>query len=160
MAPFDPNAIFDVLLRRDVDFVLIGGLAGLAHDAGWPTYDADILIATHADNLARVLAALTDLHAEYDTPHRPPIRPDLARIRASTGPQLFRTRHGRLDVLKEAGGETYETLMVDALAVQQQDRAVRYASLEALLRMKRAAGRPKDVAGIAAIEKALGRRER
>ena len=50
--------------------------------------------------------------------------------------------------------------MVDALAVQQHDRVVRYASLEALLRMKRAAGRPKDVAGIAAIEKALGRRER
>lgn len=40
MAQFDPNAIFEALLRREVDFVLIGGLAGLAQDAGWPTYDA------------------------------------------------------------------------------------------------------------------------
>ncbi|MBZ0116284.1 MAG: hypothetical protein K8H88_04800 [Sandaracinaceae bacterium] len=138
---------------------MIGGLAGIAQGAGWPTYDADVVIETEDDNYARVVAALDELQAVYDTPHQPPIRPDLGRMRSLTGPQLFRTRHGRLDVLKEAGGETYATLVVDAAEVLQHGHLVRCASLEALLRMKRAAKRPKDAAGIAAIEAAIRRRD-
>lgn len=40
-ARFDPGVIFAALTRRDVRFVVIGGLAGAAQGAGWPTFDAD-----------------------------------------------------------------------------------------------------------------------
>ncbi|MCC6873607.1 MAG: hypothetical protein IT378_04790 [Sandaracinaceae bacterium] len=86
-------------MAHDVRHIVIGGLAGIAQGAGWPTYDADVVIETEDDNYARVVAALDELQAVYDTPHQPPIRPDLGRMRSLTGPQLFRTRHGRLDVL-------------------------------------------------------------
>jgi len=144
-AVFEPRAIVSTLARHEVRFVAIGGWAASVQDAGWPTLDVDIVVATDAHNMPLLRAALEELRAEYDTPHRPPIRPDLSRLTTLAGPQLFRTKHGRLDVLKEAGGETYESLITDAVEVEQNERVVRCASLAALVRMKRAANRPKDL---------------
>ena len=36
-------------------------------------------------------------------------------MRSATGALLFRTNSGRLDILKEVSGETYETLTTDAV---------------------------------------------
>lgn len=134
---FDPDAILSALRRHQVEFVLIGGLAGGA-------------------NLARLDAALRQLSAEYDTFHQPPILPEMRRLQSAHGPQLFRTRYGRLDVLKEAGGETYETLQRDASEITAYGATMLCASLAALLRMKRAANRPKDQAAIARLKEVLG----
>ena len=155
---FRPEAIFECLARHEVEFIVIGGLAGIAQGAGWPTKDADVVVEISDANLTRLLAALHELRAEYDTFHQPPIAPDRALVFGSHGPQLFRTQHGRLDVLKEAGGETYETLRVDAVESEQYGTTIRCASLDALLRMKRAANRPKDQTAIARIEEALEKR--
>jgi hypothetical protein len=157
-AAFDPGAIFECLARHGVDHIVIGGLAGIAQGAGWPTYDADIVVETSEANLRRLLGALSELEAEYDTLHVPPIRAHERIVVTATGPQLFRTKHGRLDVLKEAGGETFQTLTVDAVDSEQFGLVLRCASLEALLRMKRAANRAKDRAGIARIEDVLRQR--
>ena len=85
------------------------------------------------------------------------VQPDEKRLRAMPGPQLFRTRLGRLDVLKEAGGDTFASLGLDAQTAVLDGIPVRYASLTALLRMKRAANRRKDREGIRLIEEALRR---
>ena len=154
-AKFEPDAIFASLVRHEVRFVLIGGLAGGARGAAWPTFDADILIEDSEENLVRLDTALRELGAQYDTPHQPPLLPDLRLLSSGNGPQLFRTRHGRLDVLKEAGGEPYETLLRAASELDVHGAVIRCASLAALLRMKRAANRPKAQAAIAKIEAAL-----
>ena len=152
---FEPDEILACLARHEVELILVGGLAGVAHGAGWPTYDVDVVVRVDEANLERLLGALAEIRAEYDTFHQPPLVPDPQRLRRGTGPQLFRTTHGRLDVLKEAGGETYETLSIDAMEVEQPGHSVRCASLSALLRMKRAANRPKDRAAIPKLEEAL-----
>lgn len=156
---FEPEAIFAALVHHRVRFILIGGLAGGARGAGWPTFDADILIDDEEENLGRLGAALLQLGARYDTFHQPPLLPDQRLLRSATGPQLFRTRHGRLDVLKEAGGETYESVARDASEVEVHGAVMPCASLAALLRMKRAANRPKDQPAIAKIEAALREQE-
>ena len=158
-ATYDPIAILSTLIAHRLRFVAIGGWAAGVQDAGWPTYDVDIVIANDDENLVHLVAALVELGAAYDTFHQPPLRPDLRLVRQGTGPQLFRTRHGRLDVLKEAGGETFETLIEDAVETRQAGHLVRCASLEALLRMKRAANRPKDQPAIAKIEARLRERD-
>ena len=140
-----------------MDFVLIGGLAAQIHGVALTTLDADIVIACTEANYEALARALTELGAEFDTFHQPPIRPDMARLRSATGALLFRTRHGRLDVLKEAGGETYETLRRNATRVG--DEGVLCASLEAIARMKRAANRPKDRLVLPRIETVLGARQ-
>lgn len=141
---FEPEIIFEALTRHQIRFIVIGGFAGLAHEVGWQTFDVDTVIDPAEDNLERLLAALLELEAVYNTLHWPPIRPELHRLRDYTGPQLFRTKHGRLDVLKEAGGETYESLTKDAISLRLGAIEVACASLPALVRMKRAADRPKD----------------
>ncbi len=153
---FRPDAILECLLDNEVRFIVIGGLAAFAQGAGWPTQDADIVVDCAEGNLRRLLIALSELEAEYDTLHRPPIRPNWRLLSGSTGPQLFRTKYGRLDVLKEPGGETYGSLSEDAVAAELHGSIVRCASIDALLRMKRSANRPKDRAGIDAL---LKRRE-
>lgn len=159
LAAFDPTRVFAALRDQRVEFVAIGGWAAGAQGAGWPTLDVDVVVQVTEPNLVALSNALATLGAEYDTPHQPPIRPDLERLRQLTGPQLLRTKYGRLDVLKEAGGETYDSLVVDAVVVEQDGQGVLCASLSALLRMKRAANRPKDAAGVRLLEEALRRRE-
>ena len=156
---FEPAPLFACLERHQVDYIVIGGLAGFAHGAGWPTYDADIVVERSPQNLSRLLVVLRDVDAIYDTFHQPPLRPDERLLALGSGPQLFRTKYGRLDVLKEAGGETYDSLLSDAVASQLYGVVVRCAGLEALLRMKRAANRPKDQPAIAKIEAKLRERE-
>lgn len=107
------------------------------------------------DNYEALAGALKDLDAVFHTAHQPPIRPDVARLRTATGTLLFRTSCGRLDLLKEAGGETYETLSRDAVHQVVLGVELDIASLAALARMKRAADRPKDRKVLPAIEAAL-----
>lgn len=91
---FRPDAILECLLDNEVRFIVIGGLAAFAQGAGWPTQDADIVVDCAEGNLRRLLIALSELEAEYDTLHRPPIRPNWRLLSGSTGPQLFRTKYG------------------------------------------------------------------
>ena len=72
---------------------------------------------------------------------------------------MFRTRYGRLDLLKEAGSETYETLAAEAVRRVVLGSELQLASLAAIARMKRAANRPKDHEVLPAIEAALRDRE-
>jgi hypothetical protein len=44
--------------------------------------------------------------------------------RKSWASTSIRTRFGRLDVLKEAGGETYETLRMDATDVDAEGHTI------------------------------------
>jgi hypothetical protein len=154
---FNPRDIFAALCQQKVDFVVIGGLAAVAGGVPWTTFDADIVIENSEDNLTALARALEQLEAEYDTPHLPPIKPDTKRLRTLNGPQLFRTSAGRLDVLKEAGGETFGSVAQDAHTTNFEGLSIRYASIPALLRMKRAANRPKDREEIPLLEEALAK---
>ena len=156
IAPLDPQSAFATLLRHGVEFIVIGGLAAEVHGVGWATLDIDIVVATTETNYVALEAALAEMDAEFVMLGGQRIVPDLTRITTFTGPMLLRTRYGRLDVLKEAGGETYETLIVDA--VDASADGVRAASLAAIARMKRAANRPKDREVLPAIEEALRKR--
>jgi hypothetical protein len=156
----DPPALVGALLRYGVAFVLIGGVAAEAQGVVWATFDLDVVIEGSESNCARLLAALIELEAEYDTLHTVPIRPTLERLRDATGAMLFRTKAGRLDVLKEAGGETYETLVRDADEGSVGGHKLLVASLAALVRMKAAAGRTKDRDVLPRLEAALRARAR
>jgi len=46
-----------------VDFVLIGGLAGVVRGSSYPTYDVDVAYACDDENLERLAEALRELSA-------------------------------------------------------------------------------------------------
>jgi hypothetical protein len=65
-----------VLVRHRVDFVLVGGLAGIAHNSSYATQDIDIVYARDGENLERLAAALAEVGATLrGAPPGPPSRP-------------------------------------------------------------------------------------
>jgi len=61
---FDSLAILNALHRRDVSFVVIGGVAGYLFGSNLPSANLDICFASDAANRRRLVAALTEMHAE------------------------------------------------------------------------------------------------
>ena len=57
--------ILEVLGRHGVEFVVVGGLAGVLHGSPIPTRDVDVVHARTPANIARLLGALHELHATY-----------------------------------------------------------------------------------------------
>jgi hypothetical protein len=145
-AEFQPKSLLRSLIANSVDFVVIGGLAGMARGSSYPSYDLDLAYARDRDNLERLAATLRELGATLrGAPAGLPFQPDTKSL--SEGANLtFDTRFGPLDILGDpAGAPPYERLREGAgekLLIEGEPVAV--ASLDHLIAMKEAAGRPKD----------------
>jgi hypothetical protein len=63
--PFDPLPLLERLADADVDFVVIGGVAGGAHGSSYPTYDLDIAYARARENIEKIVKVLRDLNAAF-----------------------------------------------------------------------------------------------
>jgi len=144
---FRPSEILAALARAQVRFVLIGGLAAQAHGSPSITYDLDICYALDADNLRSLASVLTDLSAvrrglPADAPRLPPL--DARTLRAG-GLFTLTTRSGDFDLLANPDpGFDYESLSEHATRATVAGVPLLIASLDDLIAMKRAAGRPKD----------------
>lgn len=142
---FDPVPILTALADAEVDFVVIGGVAGGAHGSAYPTYDLDIAYDRDPTNLERLGSALRELGASLRG--APPDVPFLldAETLARGANFTFETRHGAFDILGYAEGATaYDRLRADAKVFDIAGRNVRVASLDHLIAMKEAVGRTKD----------------
>lgn len=142
----DPEPILRVLSSHGVDFVLIGGLAGLAHGSQYPTQDTDVAYERSPDNLERLAAALAELEATLrGAPKDVPFILDATSLRHGAN-FTFDTRHGPLDVLADpAGAPSYASLRDQGEDDVVFGVTVRVAGLDHLIAMKEAAGRPKDL---------------
>jgi hypothetical protein len=144
-AEFDPTAILRVLDTHEVKFVVVGGVSGNLHGSTTLTQDIDIAYARDRQNLERLAAALRDLGAtQRAAPKELPFKLDAATLRAGLN-FTFSTRLGPLDCIGEAaGGFTYDNLVGNGEPYPLSGMMVVAASLDDLIRMKRAAGRIKD----------------
>ena len=143
---FQPESIIRLLGRHRVRYVLIGGLAAVTHGAPLVTQDVDVCYARDSDNLERLADALREAHAELRGAEPGlPFRLDgktLARGDAFT----FTTEVGWLDIMATPSGVSgFEELARTATPFTLFGHEVLVASVDDLIRMKRAAGRPKDL---------------
>ncbi len=152
-----PDLDVELLLRRltarGVDFVIIGGVAATLFGSPRTTFDLDICFETDPTNLESLGEVLTGLGARLrGVPEDLPFTPDattLSRIEVLT----MSTRAGDIDVLSNPkGAPPYARLRAQAERLLIGDFAVLVASLEDLIAMKRAVGRPKDLLDIEELE--------
>lgn len=150
--PLDVDRIVEVLRRHDVDFVVIGGIAVLAHGHPRATFDLDFMADLSGENVERLAAALDELNArvrgvDADLLEVDPTDP--AQL-ASGANRTLVTDAGWLDFMPvPEGARPYEE--VAAAAVPVRDGAFRVVGLDDLVRMKRVSGREKDLDDIAAL---------
>lgn len=156
----DTQRILRVLADAGFEFVVIGGVAALAHGALTPTRDVDVAAALTEDNLGRLMHALAPFRPRHAT------RPDLGVIRETPAELtkfrllLIDTDIGRLDVLGEVaplGG--FDTLDSEELEFGDGLR-VRVLTLEQLIQVKAHLTRPKDKIVEAELRSIQARRAR
>jgi hypothetical protein len=152
--PFDPERLLETLARHRVRFVIIGGFAARLLGSPTLTNDLDICYARDPKNLAALAAALIELEAILrrapdgatlrGAPEGLPFRPDPPTLAAGDHFTLS-TSAGNLDCIgTPAGSSGFPDLIAGAAEMKIGRTRVFVVSLEDLIQMKKASGRPKD----------------
>jgi predicted nucleotidyltransferase len=149
------------LQEQRVRFIVIGGWAAIIHGAARSTNDVDLVYARDTENIERLAEALRPWQPYLrGAPPGLPFRWDVPTIRAGLNFTLT-TQYGDLDLLGEvAGGGTYEQLLPFTDEVTAFGLTCRVVTLERLIQLKRAAGRPKDLEAIAELQALLEERRK
>ncbi len=145
---FDYLDALETLTNHRVRFVVIGGIAGRLRGSTTVTEDVDVCYSRDDENLERMAAALKEVNARLrGAPPDVPFILDADTLKMGDH-FTFATDVGNVDILGHPSGIPggYEEL---ERAADEMDLGggliVKVASIDDLIRMKRAAGRPKDL---------------
>lgn len=145
--PLQAHPLLKALVHHGVDFVLVGGMAGIAQGSSYPTYDLDVAYARDEANLERLARALGELRVSLRVKGEAADLPFVSDVRslANGANFTFMTEYGMFDILGDiAGVRSYEDLRHSGTVQEVEGFSVRVASISHLIAMKRAANRPKD----------------
>jgi hypothetical protein len=156
---FSFRALVRVLTEHDVEFAIVGGLAGVMQGAPIHTQDLDILYSLRVPNPERLLRAAEELQATFWGDARN-LRPGIEHME-SLGHKLLATRFGRIDCLATIEDSTrFEDVVADLDWMELDGIAVRVLSLPRLIEVKRKLSRPKDQLALLQLEATLAERNK
>ena len=148
--------LIPVLVKGQVEFIIIGGVAAVVHGSARATFDLDVVYSRNPENIDRLVQTLRP-YSPYlrDAPEGLPFVFD--RETVQKGLNFTLTTHlGNLDLLGEIiGGGTYEDLTPYSAEIKVFGTRCLCLGLRRLIHVKRATGRPKDFEVIAELETIL-----
>jgi len=147
--------LLERLVRAEIRFVLVGGLAVNAWGYMRGTQDVDVVPDPDPKNLAKLDSLLRELGGKVDVGGRL-LAADAINTFLRTGDRtLVRTELGEVDILQGLPQvPDYSQLEEGATTIDITGLEVRVCSLEHLLEMKRASGRLRDKDDVEALEAA------
>jgi predicted nucleotidyltransferase len=149
----DFKALLGALSEGGVEFILVGGVAATVHGSTRLTVDVDAVYRRTTENIERLVLALTPYHPYLrGAPLGLPFRWDAATVKRGLNFTLT-TDIGDVDLLGEiTGGGGYDQLVAATVGIRVFGMECRCLTLDMLIDVKRAAGRPKDFEAIAELE--------
>lgn len=147
------RALLAALHKARVEFIIVGGIAARIHGASRVTQDVDIAYGRSEANLGRLVKALAAFKPYLrGAPPGLPFEWSVATLASGLNFTLT-TDAGDIDLLGElVGGGGYEDLARHAVTFRIFGQETRVLDLPWLIRLKRAAGRPKDLETLAELE--------
>jgi predicted nucleotidyltransferase len=139
----DTEDLLRSLNAHRVDFVIIGATSFPIHGYARATLDIDIFIRPEPQNAAQLLEALRDFG--YDVS-------DITLEDLLTKKVLIRQYLVETDVHPFVTGVTFDQIWENRVSGTYGDEKVFYASLDDLITMKQAAGRPKDLEDLKVLQ--------
>lgn len=138
--------ILRLLHQHDVEFVIVGGMAGIVHGSSVVTEDLDICAPFTIDNLSRLLAALADVNPRHRIPPQHPSLSEDPQTLSTFNNLYLLTDRGQLDVLSAIDNVgSYEQLAERTISITFGGLTFRVLDIDALIRAKEAMSRPKDI---------------
>lgn len=150
------------LRNAGVEFVIIGGVAAIAHGGCRQTADLDVVAPMDLANLQKLLAAIQDLRPKFRMrPDLPVVTPDNHNLKGIKNLYLT-TDVGPIDVLGFVDGAgDYATILSSAIEYDLGEPygTCKVIDLDMLISAKRTAGREKDKPSVAELEVIRKRRQ-
>ena len=142
---FQPSEILRVLSEADVEFIVVGGLAAIAHGCSQSTRDFDAVAPLTVENCRRILKALGPYEPRfYQSLNKPRVeRPaeELAEFRNL----YFSTTIGVVDLLGALPPVgSFSEVAAHAVEMPMFGRRHRVVGLDDLIAVKTFVARPKD----------------
>jgi hypothetical protein len=147
------EAALNALTAAQVNFVVVGAYAAVAQGFAQLTRDLDICYERTPENMKRLAAALTPYHPRLrGAPEGLPFVLDDRGLAQGMNFTL-QTDLGDIDLLGHMSGlGEFQEVARDSVPVSLHGASFRVASLDAIIRSKRAAGRPKDLNALPELE--------
>lgn len=149
----DSVNLLERLVSHGVDFVIVGGFAGVVHGCTCVTQDIDICCDFSPANLLALQRAVSDLEPVHRmTPQRKKL--ELTEETCAHFRNLYLdTKEGQLDCLSFVDGlGDFSQAKQESELVEVEETKMRVLSLDALIRAKRAMNRPRDGEAISQLE--------
>ncbi len=151
----DLSAILEGLIKAEVKFVLVGGLAAVIQGAPVTTMDVDIVHNRSPENISKLFSFLKSIDAIYRRPDNKIIEPKKEDF-AGMGHALFSTRLGPIDVLSFIEQEkTYEDLFEQTVGIEFRGHILHVLDIEKLIELKKLSKDPKDKQRLPVLEETL-----
>ncbi|MSU25503.1 MAG: nucleotidyltransferase [Opitutus sp.] len=140
------HQLLNRLADAGVDFVVVGGFAGVIHGSALVTQDVDVCAVLSAENVEKIRGALADINPVHRQTHR------LLSFLEHPAPGqalvnlYLKTDRGVIDILSSILGiGDYERLRQRAISLPLFGRTFAVISIEDLIVAKEAVGREKDL---------------
>ncbi len=142
--PLDLEKLIENLDKSNIKYILIGGMAAIAHGAPVFTFDLDIVHERSDDNLEKIKDLLISLDAYQRRPDDLKLKPDFDALRG-TGHMLLSTQFGPMDILGAIEkGLGYDELIDNVIEIEFHGFKIHVLDLETLIELKKESTRPED----------------
>ena len=149
----DLSAIIEGLVKAEIEFILVGGLAAVVQGAPVTTMDVDIVHNRSPENISRLFKFLKSIDAIYRRPDDKIIVPTEEDF---SGHALFSTRLGPLDVLAFIEeNKNYNDLLKYTVGIDFRGHVIRVLDIRTIIELKKSSKAHRDKQRLPVLEETV-----